>query len=217
MDDQRKNQESRPQTSSDPLRRGESMGQNPTSPTTGPATGSTAGGYMGTGMPRDPITTPREPAQPEMQEHMKTGGEKSTTSEVVDQAKTTASKTASNVKGMLRDRLDTGYHKAGERLNSTVGDMRKVADSLDQQGQPGASKLVNSATKQAERLTSYMESKSAEELLDDASTYARKHMWAVVAGGAVLGLIAARFLKASSVEPPEQQASQPMTGYVRAA
>lgn len=207
MDDQRRNQESRPQTSGDPVTRPQE-----------PATGGQAS--TGTGAIRDPLmkrmeSTSAEPQAPEM--HRETEDTvKSAASEAMEQAKSTASKTATNIRSMLQERLDTGYRKAEERLSSVVSDMRKAADTLEQQGQPGASKIVNSATKQAERLTSYMESKSAEDLLAEANRYAREHMWIVIAGGMLLGVAAARFLKASG-ETTSQPQSQPETGYARAA
>lgn len=208
MDDQRRNQESRPQTSGDPVMR-------PQEPLTGGQTPT------GTGASQDPLmnrmkSTSMQPEAPGM--HKETEGTvKSAASDAMEQAKSTAGKTAANVRSMLQERLDTGYHKAEERLSSAVSDMRRVADTLEQQGQPGASKIVNSATRQGERLTSYMEHKSAEDLLADANRYAREHVWMVVAGGMLLGVVAARFLKASGAETATQPQSQPETSYARAA
>lgn len=135
--------------------------------------------------------------------------------ELMEQAKETATKTADEVGGMIQKQLDTGVHMAGERLSGAVKNLTEVADTLEERGNTGASKLVHSATDRAERMTHYLENADSERMLSDANRYAREHMWVVVAGGALLGVVASRFLKASLSTPAthSQQSPYSQSGY----
>jgi ElaB/YqjD/DUF883 family membrane-anchored ribosome-binding protein len=123
--------------------------------------------------------------------------QKGDVSELVDQAKRTATETASGAGNMVRQRIDDQYHRLGQRLDDMVKNMNQAADSLDKGGSPGAGNLIHGATRQMERVTGYVERTSAEDIISDASQYAKQHPWTVIAGGVVAGLIASRFLKAA--------------------
>lgn len=126
-----------------------------------------------------------------------TGYQDQEVSELVDQAKRTASETASGAGHMVRQRVDEQYHRLGEGLDGVVKNMHEVADGLNQRGSQGTGNLVNSATRQIERVNGYVQSNSAEDVLSDANRYAKQHPWTVLAGAAVAGLLVSRFLKAS--------------------
>ncbi|HET9592179.1 MAG TPA: hypothetical protein VFP17_04615, partial [Solirubrobacterales bacterium] len=54
------------------------------------------------------------------------------------------------------------------------------------------------AAEQTERVGSYLKEKGPDEMLHDVEDFGRERPWAVLAGGLALGVVAARFLKASS-------------------
>jgi ElaB/YqjD/DUF883 family membrane-anchored ribosome-binding protein len=121
------------------------------------------------------------------------------TSDVFEQAKQTVSESAGELGGVLQQQVDKGYHRAGEMLDEWVSSFDKAAETLEQQGNHEASEFIHSATHQAQRVTDYIEHTSVDDVLSDASDYASKHMWTVVAAGAALGLLVSRFVKASSM------------------
>lgn len=159
---------------------------------------------------------------PEATRPPQTGQEQTEVGELMDEAKQTAAETAHDVGGMLQEQMDAGVHMAGERLREAVRSLNEVADTLEQRGNKGASDVVHSAADRAEGVTNYLESASTKEMLQEANRFAREHMWSVVVGGAVLGIIASRFLKASLSTPASQgsgsegsgrPAGYPGTGY----
>ena len=53
-------------------------------------------------------------------------------------------------------------------------------------------------TERVDLLGYYLSDSNADRILDDIENFARRQPWAVVFGGAALGFLASRFLKASS-------------------
>ena len=57
---------------------------------------------------------------------------------------------------------------------------------------------ADQAAERAEQLSGYLTRSDADRILRDVEDFGRRRPWAVIAGGALLGVAAARFLKASS-------------------
>lgn len=127
--------------------------------------------------------------------------------ELMDKAKQTATKTAQNVGETLQDKMDSGVHLAGQRLEGAVKNLHEVADTLEERGNQSAADLIERAAEPAERVTKYLETTNTQALLADGERYAREHTWTVVIGGALLGVVASRFLKASLSAPVSQSSS----------
>lgn len=117
--------------------------------------------------------------------------------ELADQAKQAATETASGAGDMVRQRLDDQYHRLGGRLDEMVRNLNQAADTLDEQGSASAGNLIHGATRQMERVGSYVRTTSADDVLSDADRYAKQHPVTVIAGGVIVGLVASRFLKAA--------------------
>jgi hypothetical protein len=101
-------------------------------------------------------------------------------------------------KGRVAVQVDNRSTQAGERLHSTAGDARSVADELRKQGKDRPAQLAERAADQAERLGGYLHDSDGEKILRDVEDFGRSKPWAVAAGGLVLGFAASRLLKASS-------------------
>src|SRR4029079_14886784 len=69
--------------------------------------------------------------------------------------------------------------------------------TMEQEGTPGM-QLVDRAATQVERTARYLSQSDGRQLLNDFEGVGRRNPWAMIGGGIVLGLIGARFLKASS-------------------
>jgi gas vesicle protein len=122
------------------------------------------------------------------------------------QAQEKAQEAAGQAKGALRSQVDQRSTEAGERLGGVVSDVRSVSDQLREQGKDGPAKLADQAAERADKVSRYLQDSDAERILGDVEDFGRKQPWAVIAGGVALGLVASRFLKASSSRRYEQRA-----------
>jgi ElaB/YqjD/DUF883 family membrane-anchored ribosome-binding protein len=83
-------------------------------------------------------------------------------------------------------------------VGSTAQDLRSVGEELRKQGKDTPAKLADRAAEQTERVGSYLKERGPDEMLEDVEDFGRQRPWAVLAGGMAVGILAARFLKASS-------------------
>jgi hypothetical protein len=148
--------------------------------------------------------------------------EPSTTDQAKDQAKEKAQQAAGQAKqkagSQLRSQVDQRSTDAGHRVDGFASDVRTVGESLRDQGKDHPAKLAEQAADGAERVGSYLKESDADRILGDVEDFGRRQPWAVIAGGVVLGLVAARFLKASASDryqqrtngqPPERTSYRP--------
>jgi ElaB/YqjD/DUF883 family membrane-anchored ribosome-binding protein len=98
----------------------------------------------------------------------------------------------------LRDELDSRSRQAGEQVSSTAGAIRRVGEQLREDGNPGVAKYADQVAERVERLGRYLSQSSADGILHDAESFARRQPWLVALGGAAVGFLASRFVKASS-------------------
>jgi ElaB/YqjD/DUF883 family membrane-anchored ribosome-binding protein len=132
----------------------------------------------------------------------------STTDRAKEKAKEQAQQAAGQAKSTLRTQVDQRSTDAGEKVGGFASDARSVGDQLRQQGKEQPAKLADQAADRAERLGDYLKQSDADRILQDVEDFGRRQPWAVIAGGLALGLLASRFLKASSSSRYEQQQSQ---------
>ena len=132
-----------------------------------------------------------------------TGG--STTDQVKDQvrdkaqlAQDKARGALGQARGRLRDQVDQRSTLAGDQVQSTAQDVRKVAEQLRGQGKETPARVAEQVADRAESFGRYLRDADGERLLRDVEDFARRQPWLVVAGGLALGFAASRFLKASS-------------------
>lgn len=118
--------------------------------------------------------------------------------EVAGQAQEKAGEAARKAQDAVRQQIDERSTQAGERVGGTAEDLRSVGEELRKQGKGGPAKLADQAAEQAEKVGSYLREKDPDELLHDLEDFGRRRPWAALAGGLVVGVAAARFLKASS-------------------
>lgn len=141
----------------------------------------------------------------------KHGNEAAANAGVADEAKEKAGEAAAQAReqvrglaGQANDRarseIDQRSTQAGDRANETAGDLRSVGSELRNQGNEGPAKLADEAADRIERVGGYLQESDADRILRDAENFGRRRPWAVLAGAAVAGLLAARVLKASSSE-----------------
>jgi hypothetical protein len=132
-------------------------------------------------------------------------GESSTADQAKEKAQEKAQQAAGQAKGALRSQVDQRSTEAGDRVTGVASDVRSVSEQLRQQGKDQPAKLADQAADRAERLGSYLKDNDADRILGDLEDLGRKQPWAVIAGGLALGLVASRFLKASSTRRYEER------------
>jgi hypothetical protein len=118
--------------------------------------------------------------------------------QVAGQAQEKAQEAAGRAQGMLREQVDQRSTEAGERLSGAASDIRSVGEELRKQGKDTPARFADQAAERTERLGSYMSDADADTILGDVEEFGRRQPLAVLAGGVAVGLVAARFLKASS-------------------
>jgi hypothetical protein len=121
------------------------------------------------------------------------------------QAKEKAQEAAGQAKDRLRVQVDQRSTEAGERVGGVASDVRSVGEKLREEGKEQPARLADQAADRAERLGDYLRDSDADRILGDVEDFGRRQPWAVVAGGLALGLVASRFLKASSSRRYEQR------------
>jgi ElaB/YqjD/DUF883 family membrane-anchored ribosome-binding protein len=98
----------------------------------------------------------------------------------------------------LRDQFDERSTKAGSQVRSLAAALRRSGNDLSNEGNGNASQLITQAADRVERVGSYLEQKSGDDLMRDIERFARRRPWMLAGIGMVAGVAAARFMKASS-------------------
>ena len=133
------------------------------------------------------------------------GSEQSATDQAKERVQETAEQMgqkAQEVRGQAGDRvrqeLDLRSTQAGGQVSTTAAAIRRVGEELRQDGNQGVAKYADQMAERVERLGSYLSQSSADRMLHDAESFARRQPWLVTLGGAAAGFLASRFVKASS-------------------
>ena len=102
------------------------------------------------------------------------------------------------VSDRLREQVDVRSTQVGEQLASMADAMRRTGGSLRDEGNDTPARVTDTVAERAERLGGYLRGSDGDAILRDVENAARRQPWLFAAGGFALGLIASRFLKASS-------------------
>ena len=140
-------------------------------------------------------------------QYAETPTEPSTTDQAKDKAQAAARDAKQKAGSQLRSQVDQRSTDAGHRVAGLASDARAVGETLREQGKDQSARLAEQAADRAERLGGYLKESDADRILGDVEDFGRRQPWAVIAGGVAVGLVASRFLKASSIERYENRTS----------
>jgi ElaB/YqjD/DUF883 family membrane-anchored ribosome-binding protein len=98
----------------------------------------------------------------------------------------------------LRDQFERRSSEAGSQVRSLAEALRRSGNDLSNDGNAQAAQLTGQAADRIERLGTYLEQKSGDELMRDVEGFARRRPWMLAGLGVLVGVAAARFMKASS-------------------
>jgi hypothetical protein len=101
-------------------------------------------------------------------------------------------------KDRVREEIDRRSSDAGSQVRSVADGLRQAGNDLRKEGNPAVAKVADTAAEKIDGVASYLTESDAEALLRDLDTLARRQPALVIAGAFALGIVGARFIKASS-------------------
>jgi broad specificity phosphatase PhoE len=125
-------------------------------------------------------------------------------SEGAQQVKEKASEAKVQTRQRLSEQLNDRSTQAGEQMTRTAGALRQTAKQLRGDQQAQGAQVLDGVAQRVEQLGQYLTANDGDRMLRDVERMARQQPWLVVGGGVVLGLLGARFMKASSSRRYEQ-------------
>jgi hypothetical protein len=108
-------------------------------------------------------------------------------------------------RGRVQQEIDSRTTQAGEGVASTAETVRRVSQSLREEGQDGPARAAEQAAERIERAGTWLRESDADRIVRDVERFGRERPWAFALGGLALGFAAARMLKASSEDRYRQQ------------
>jgi ElaB/YqjD/DUF883 family membrane-anchored ribosome-binding protein len=133
--------------------------------------------------------------------------------EATGQVQQQAGEKAQELRGQATDaitqQLDTRSTQAGEQVTATADAIRRVSEMLRDEGNTAPAKYADRVAEPAERLGRYLTETDGNKILSDAEQFARRRPWLAVVGGATIGFVVARFIKASGTQQPQSGGTQP--------
>jgi hypothetical protein len=141
----------------------------------------------------------------------------SETHQRVDQAKETALDKIDEAKSkggdLARDQVDQRSTQAGEAVASTADDVRAVGQTLREQGNEPAARVVEQAAGYAQQAADYLKDTGPNQIISDVERIARKQPWAVALGGLLVGFAASRVLRSSARNDDDDDFGGNASGY----
>jgi ElaB/YqjD/DUF883 family membrane-anchored ribosome-binding protein len=122
--------------------------------------------------------------------------------EVASQAMAKAQEKAQDLRGQASERargeLDRRSTQLGEQVTSVVQALRRTGEQLHGEGNRTGARAAHTVAERAERLGGYLTGSDADRFLADAEGFGRRKPWLAAGGGAAVGFVVARFLRASA-------------------
>jgi hypothetical protein len=101
-------------------------------------------------------------------------------------------------KGVVIGQIDRRTTDIGNVVGGHVENLRSMGDSLRGQGQDGTARLVDMAADRLNRVSAYLTQTDGDRIVHDLENVARTQPLITAAAGLVLGVTAARLLKAGA-------------------
>jgi ElaB/YqjD/DUF883 family membrane-anchored ribosome-binding protein len=113
-----------------------------------------------------------------------------------DRLQEAASNVADRVGGTAQQQLDSGLSRAGDVLEQVANAVRHTGEELRGE-QPQIASIADTAASQVDKAARYVRETDMQGIVGRAERFARQQPAIFVGGALMLGLVAARFLKAS--------------------
>jgi ElaB/YqjD/DUF883 family membrane-anchored ribosome-binding protein len=113
-----------------------------------------------------------------------------------DAASNVADRVGGTAQQQVETRVDTGLDRAGDMLDQLASAVRRTSNEMRDQ-QPQIANIAETAASQTERAARYLRETDMQGVIRQADRFAREQPAVFLGGAVMLGLLAARFLKAS--------------------
>ena len=128
-------------------------------------------------------------------------GSTANTGGTTDGLKAKAQEALGKVQDRAGDRIETTIDekkgRAADTLNDVAQSLLSSSQSMRAQGNAEASRYIEKAADQVERLASYLDRADVHQVFDEVEGFARRQPAAFMAGAFAVGFLASRFLKSS--------------------
>ena len=101
-----------------------------------------------------------------------------------------------------RSRIDDGKHQAARELGSVAGALRQCGTDINHDRTAMLTPYINRVADQVERFSTYIDSHTPEDIARNVENFARRNPAVFLGSCFALGMVAARFLKASRSDLP---------------
>ncbi len=117
--------------------------------------------------------------------------------DVMDQARQQTGQAMDQVRGNAFQMMDQQKSRAADSLGGVAHALRQTGDNLDGGDQGALGQYAHRAADTVDHLSEQLRNKSVDQLFSEAEDFARREPEVFLGGAVLLGLLAARFLKAS--------------------
>lgn len=142
----------------------------------------------------DPLADPASSNEPQ-----------TTLQEATESTSHAVGQVADSTRTALVGQADQQRFRAADSADQVAGAIRRVSGEL-QTEQPGIASIVDTAAQQTERIGRYLRETDTEQILSGVQDFARRQPLVFFGGAFVLGLAAARFIKAGTSQPVSRTA-----------
>ncbi len=118
--------------------------------------------------------------------------------QLVNQVQQQAGSVAQQVQGQARSQLAAQKDNVANSLSGLAQAARQIGDQMRQSGQAPLAHYADTTADQIQQTADYLRNRTLDQLIGDIENFARRQPAVFIAGGLVLGMLAARFIKSSS-------------------
>ena len=126
-----------------------------------------------------------------------TDSAKQTTQEVTDKLGQTADTVQQQATNVANQQFTAQTKQATKGLESVSSALNQAADQMRKQGQDTMATFADEAANQIDQLSGYLRQEDLHDMIDGVERFARRQPFVFLGGAFAVGMIAARFLKAS--------------------
>lgn len=119
------------------------------------------------------------------------------TSQIADQARQKSGEVMQQAQETAKNTLDQQKGRAAQSVGTVADALRHTGEHLQQNDQGSFGQVANQLADRLEQFSNDLQNKSVDEMIDGVENFARQDPQLFLGGAVVLGLLAARFLKAS--------------------
>jgi ABC-type transporter Mla subunit MlaD len=118
--------------------------------------------------------------------------------QLVNQVQEQAGAVAQQVQGQARSQLSEQKDQVANSLSGLAQSARQIGDQMRQSGQAPLAHYADATANQIQQTADYLHNRTISQLIGDIEDFARRQPAVFIAGGVVLGMLAARFIKSSN-------------------